>query len=84
MMPIKIALVFVAYVLAIWLALMLLLLAVSYCGLSILQACVSVLLGEQLSLGAMCLWRIIAQCQLWGTNGNWMNPVPDYFLVPVS
>ena len=50
--------------LAIWLSLVLAGLAVSDCGLSLLQACVSVLLGDQFSLGGIWVWRAVAQGQL--------------------
>ena len=59
-------------------------LAVSDYGLSLLQACVSVLLGDQFSLGGICVWRAVAQGQLWGADGNWKHPVPSSSLVPLS
>ena len=36
-------------------------LAVSDFGLSLLQACVSLLLGDQVSLGGIWIWRAVAQ-----------------------
>ena len=56
--------------LAIWLSLVLAGLAVSDCGLSLLQACVSVLLGDQFSPEGIWLWRAMAQGQLWGADRN--------------
>jgi hypothetical protein len=50
----------------IWLSLVLIVLTVSDCGFSLLQGCVSVLLGEQFSPGGIWLWRAVAQAQLWG------------------
>ena len=47
-----------------WLSLVLAGLAVSDCGLSLLQACVSVLLGDQFSLGGIWVWRAMTQVQL--------------------
>ena len=44
-----------------WLSLVLVGLAVSDCGLSLLQACVSVLLGDQFSLGGIWIWRAVVQ-----------------------
>jgi hypothetical protein len=67
----------------IWLSLMLAGLAVSDCGLSLQQACASVLLGDQISPGGIWVWTAVAQGQLQGTDGNQKNPVPDCFLVPV-
>ena len=49
--------------LAIWLYLVLAGLAVSDCDLSLLQACVSVLLEDQFSLGGIWIWRSVAQDQ---------------------
>ena len=70
--------------LTIWLSLVLAGLAVSDCGLSLLQACVSVLLGDQFSLGGIWVWRAVAQGQLWGADRNQKDPVPGCSLVPVS
>ena len=70
--------------LTIWLSLVLDGFAVSYCGLSLLQACASVLKGEQFSLGEIWVWRAVAQDQLRGADGNWKDPVPGCFLVSVS
>jgi hypothetical protein len=44
----------------------------------------STLLGDQLSLGRVWVWRAMAQGQLWGVDGNWKDPVSGYSLVPVS
>ena len=49
--PKRSAAIFLSLPFAIWLSLVLAGLAVSDCGLSLLQACVSVLLGDQFSLG---------------------------------
>jgi hypothetical protein len=57
--------------------------AFSDCGLFLLQACMSVLLGDQFSLGGICMWRAVAQGQLHGTDRNQKDPVPGYSLVPV-
>ena len=46
-------LMFLPLLISIWLSLVLAGLAVSDCGLSLLQACVSALLGDQFSLGAI-------------------------------
>ena len=62
--------------LAIWLSLVLAGLAVSDCGLSLLQACVSVLLGDQFSLGGIWVWRAVAQGQLLVADRNRKDPVP--------
>ena len=66
-----------------WLSLVLTGLAVSDCGLSLLQVCVSVLLGDQFSLGGIWVWRNVALGQLWVADGNQKYPVPDCCLVPV-
>ena len=50
--------------LTIWLSLVLAGLAVSDYGLYLLQACVSVLLGDQFSPGGIWVWRTMAQDQL--------------------
>ena len=70
--------------LAIWLSLVLAGLAVSDCSLSFLQACVSVLLGDQFFLGGIWVWRAVVQGQLWGADRNQKDPVPGCSLVPVS
>jgi hypothetical protein len=62
---------------AIWLSLVLTGLAVSDCGLSLLQASVSVLLGDQFSLGGIYVWRAVVQGQLWGTDRNQKDSVPN-------
>ena len=59
-------------------------LALSDCVLSLLQACVSALLGDQFSQGGIWVWRAVAQGQLQGTDGNQKNPVPSYCLVSMS
>ena len=69
--------------LIIWLSLVLTGLAVSDCGLSLLQACVSILLGDQISLGAIWVWRVVAQGQLQGADRNRKVPVPGGSLVPM-
>jgi hypothetical protein len=56
--------------LAIWLSLVLADLAVSDCSLSLLQDCVSVLMGNQFSLGGIWAWRAMVQDQLWVADGN--------------
>ena len=68
----------------IWLSVVLAGLAVSDCGLSLLQACVSVLLGDQFSPGGIWVWRAVAQGQLQGADGNQKDPVLDCSLVLVS
>ena len=70
--------------LAIWLSLVLAGLAVSDCGLSLLQACVSVLLGDQFSQEEIQVWRAVAQGQFWGADRNRKDPVPGCSLIPVS
>ena len=67
--------------LAIWLSLVLPGLAVSDCSLSVLHACVLVLLGDQFSLGEIWVWRAVAQ--LWGAEGKQKDPFPGCSLVPV-
>ena len=59
-------------------------LAVSDYGLSLLQACVSILLGDQFSLGEIYVWRAVAQGQLWGADRNQKDPVPSCSLDLVS
>jgi hypothetical protein len=66
--------------LAIRLSLVLAGLAVSHCGLLLLQVCVLVLLGDQFSPGGIWVWKVVAQGQLQGTDGNWRDPA----LAPVS
>jgi hypothetical protein len=44
---------------------------VSGCGLSLLQVCVSALLGDQLSPCRIWVWIAVAQGQLWGADRNW-------------
>ena len=51
-------------------------LAVSDCGLSLPQASVSVLLGDQFSPGGIKVWRVV-QCQLWHADRNQKDPVPS-------
>ena len=68
----------------IWLSLVLAVLAVSDCGLSLLQACVSVLLRDQFFLGGLWVWRAMAQGQLLGAEGDQKDAVPSCFLVPES
>jgi hypothetical protein len=63
--------------LTIWLSLVLAGLAVSACGLSLQQGCVSVLLGDQSSLAGIWVWRAVAQGQLLGAEGNLKDPVPS-------
>ena len=69
---------------AICLSLMLAGLAVSDCGLSLLQASVSVLLEDQFSLGDIYVWRPVVQGQLWYKDRRQKDPVPSCSLVPVS
>jgi hypothetical protein len=70
--------------LTIWLRLVLAGPAVSDCGLSLLQACGSVLLGDQFSPGRIWVWRAEVHGQVQGAEGNWKNPVPDSSLVLMS
>jgi hypothetical protein len=58
--------------------------AVSDFGLSLLQACVSVLLRDQFSLGGIWVWRAVVQGHLWGADRDQKDPVPSWSLVPVS
>ena len=69
---------------ATWLNLVLASLAVSECGLSLLQACVSVLLGDQFTLGGIWVWRALVQGQLWCIDRDQKDPVHSCSLVPVS
>ena len=62
--PLFLFLMFSLLLLTIWLSVELVGLAVSAYGLSLLKACVSVLLGDQLSLGGILVWRAVAQGQL--------------------
>ena len=68
----------------IWLSLLLADLTVSDCGLFLLQAYVSALLGDQLSQGGIWDEELWYRGQLWGTDRNWKDPVPGCSLVPVS
>ena len=77
-------LMFLPLPLAIWLSLVLAGLAVSDCGLSFLQACLSELLGDQFSLGGIWVWTAVVQGQLWGADRNWKDPVPSCSLLPMS
>ena len=61
---------------AILLSLLLAGLGVSDYGLSLLQACVSVLQGDQFSPGGICVWRVVVQGQLWGADRDQKDPVP--------
>jgi hypothetical protein len=61
---------------ATWLSLVLAGLAVIDFGLSLLQACESVLLGDQLSLGGIWIWRAVVQGLLWGADRDQKDPVP--------
>jgi hypothetical protein len=70
---------FLPLLLAISLSLVLVGLAVSDCGLFLLQACVSVLLGYQLSLGGIWVWGAVAQGHLWGADGNLVGSCPGLF-----
>ena len=64
--------------LAMWLSLVLVGLAVFDWSLSLLWAYESVilgvspLLGDQLSLGQIFVWRALSLGLLWGANGNWL------------
>ena len=69
---------------AIWLSLVLTDLAVSDCGLSLLEACESVVLGDQFFLGGIRVWRAVEQGQLQSADRNQKNPVPGCSLVPMS
>ena len=68
--------------LTIWLSLVLAALAVPNCGLSFLQASVSVLLEDQFSPGGIWVWRAVAHGQLQGVEGNHKDSVPGCSLVP--
>ena len=68
----------------IWLSLVLAGLAVSDCGLSLLQACVSELLGDQFSPGGIWVWTAVVQVLLWSADRNQKDPAPGCPLVPVS
>ena len=81
-MPWFLLLMFLPLPLTIWLSLVLTGLAVSDCDLSLLQACVSVLLEDQFSPGGIWLWRVVAQGQLQGADRNQKDPVPGCSLVP--
>ena len=62
--------------LTIWLSLVPAGLTLSDCGFSLLQACVSVFLEDQFSLGKICLWRAVVQGQLWAqTEPGWILPL---------
>jgi hypothetical protein len=75
---------FLALPLFIWLSLVLAYLVVSGCGLSLLQAYVSVLLGDQLSLGGIWVWRAVAQGQVWPQmeTGRILSHAAPWFLCP--
>jgi hypothetical protein len=75
---------FLPLTLTIWLSLVLAGLAVSNCGVSLLKACVLLLLRDQFSLGRIWVWRAVAQGQLLGADRNQKDPVPGCSLVPVS
>ena len=66
--------------LTIWLSLVLAGL-VSDCGLFLLYACMSELLGDQFSPGGIWVWRAVAQVQLQlqDTNANCNDPVIPVF-----
>jgi hypothetical protein len=66
------------------LSLVLAVLAVSDCGLSLLQPCVLVLLEDQFSWGGIWVWRAVAQGQLQGVDRNQKIPVSGCSLVLVS
>ena len=69
--------------LAIWLSLVLAGLAVSDCGLSLLQACVSVLPGDQFSQGGIWVWRAVVQGKLWSAETRRiLSPADPWFLCP--
>jgi hypothetical protein len=70
MMPWLLLLMLLPLPLAICLSLVLAALAVSDCGLSLFQACVSVLLGDQLSPGGIWVWRVVALGQLRDADGK--------------
>jgi hypothetical protein len=75
---------FLPLIFAIWLSLVLASLAVSDCSFSLLQAFVSVLLGDQIFLGGIWVWRAVAQDQLQGEDRNWKDTIPDCSSVRVS
>ena len=69
--------------LAIWLSLVLVGLAVCDCGLSLLQAYVSTLLGDQLSLVEIWVRRAVAQGQLQIIDRNCiLSPAVPWFVFP--
>jgi hypothetical protein len=70
--------------LVIWLSVVLAGLAISDCGLCLLQASMSVLLGDQLSPCGIWIWIAVAQGQLQDIDGNQKHSIPGYSLVPVS
>jgi hypothetical protein len=74
---------FLPFSLAIWLSLVSAGLDVSDYGLSLLQAAVSVLLGDQFSPGGIWVWRSVAQFQLQGVDGNLNDLVPECSSAPV-
>ena len=59
-------------------------LAASDCDLSLLQYCMSVLLGHQFSQGGIWIRRAMAQGQFQGADRNRKDPVPGCSLVLVS
>ena len=75
---------FLSLPLAIWLSLVFAGLAVSDCGLSLLQFYVSELLGEQFSLGGIWVWSTMAQEQLWVhlETGRILSQAAPPFLCP--
>ena len=83
MYPWFLLLIFLALQLVIWLSMVLASLAVSDCGLSFLQACVSEVLGDQFSPGEIWVWIAVAQGLLLGADRKWKDPVPGSSLVPV-
>ena len=62
--------------LAIWLSLVLVGLAVSDYGFSLLQHYVSVLPGDQFFKGGIWVLKAVAWDQLQGADGNWKDPIP--------
>jgi hypothetical protein len=70
--------------LAIWLSLLLAGLAVSDSGLSLLQACVSVLLVDQFSPGGVWIWRALAQVssRVQRETGRILSLAIPWFLCP--
>ena len=77
MLPWFMLVMFLCLPFAICLSLVLACLAVSDCGLFVLQASVSVHLGDLLSLGEIEVWRTVIQDQLRSVERNQKDPIPS-------